>query len=61
MMSIGLHLRLIGRPGRIGGLERFIEHVRTTGSAWFARRADIAHHWRARMGLPAWKPGEPTG
>ena len=61
MMSIGLHLRLIGRPGRIGGLERFLEHVRTTGAAWFARRADIAHHWRRRMGLAEWRPDEPTG
>ena len=62
MMSIGLHLRLIGRPGRIGGLERFLEHVRTTGAAWFARRSDIAHHWRRRTGLAEWKPGdEPNG
>ena len=56
MMSVGLHLRLIGRPGRIAGLERFLEHVHDTGGAWFARRMDIAHHWRARMGLPAWRP-----
>ena len=56
MMSVGLHLRLIGRPGRIAGLERFLEHVHNTGGAWFARRMDIAHHWRARMGLPAWRP-----
>ena len=61
MMSVGLHLRLIGRPGRIGGLERFLEHVQSTGEAWFARRADIAHHWRHRMGLPEWRPSEPTG
>jgi allantoinase len=56
MMSVGLHLRLIGRPGRIAGLERFLEHVHNTGGAWFARRMDIAHHWRARMGLPVWRP-----
>jgi allantoinase len=54
MMSVGLHPRLIGRPGRIAGLERFLEHVRATGRAWLARRMDIAHHWRTRMGLPAW-------
>ena len=55
MMSVGLHSRLIGRPGRIAGLERFLEHVCTTGGTWFARRMDIAHHWRKRMGLPEWK------
>jgi peptidoglycan/xylan/chitin deacetylase (PgdA/CDA1 family) len=54
MMSVGLHLRLIGRPGRIAGLERFLEHVRETGGAWLARRMDIAHHWRSRVGLPEW-------
>ena len=54
MMSVGLHVRLIGRPGRIG-LERFLAHVRERGGAWIARRADIAHHWRSRMGLPTWE------
>lgn len=54
MMSIGLHPQFIGRPGRIAGLERFLEHVRATGSVWFARRMDIANHWRALMGLEAW-------
>lgn len=54
MMSIGLHPRLIGRPGRIAGLEKFLEHVRRREHVWFARRMDIAHHWRALMGLPEW-------
>ncbi|MEZ5585377.1 MAG: hypothetical protein R3F37_23895 [Candidatus Competibacteraceae bacterium] len=54
MMSVGLHPRLIGRPGRIAGLERFLEHVASKGSVWFARRMDIAHHWRAVVGVPAW-------
>jgi peptidoglycan/xylan/chitin deacetylase (PgdA/CDA1 family) len=54
MMSVGLHVRLIGRPGRIAGLERFLEHVRERGGGWFARRMDIAHHWRERSGLPPW-------
>ncbi len=53
MMSIGLHPRLIGRPGRIAGLDRFLEHVRAKDHVWFARRMDIAHHWRTLMGLPA--------
>jgi len=45
MMSLGIHPRLIGRPGRIGGLERFLEHVRGKGGAWIATRRDIAQHW----------------
>jgi allantoinase len=55
MMSVGLHPRLIGRPGRIAGLEKFLEHVQARGRTWFARRMDIAHHWRELMGLAAWK------
>jgi allantoinase len=54
MMSVGIHPRLIGRPGRIAGLERFLEHVQKTGNTWIARRMDIAHHWRTVAGLPAW-------
>lgn len=61
MMSVGLHLRLIGRPGRIAGLERFLAHVQEVGGAWFARRMDIAHHWRARMGLAPWQPRDGAG
>ncbi|MCL4188598.1 MAG: allantoinase PuuE [Rhodobacteraceae bacterium] len=45
MMSVGLHCRLIGRPGRILGLQRFLEHALARGGVWFARRADIAAHW----------------
>ncbi len=54
MMSIGIHPRLTGRPGRIAGLTRFLEHVHTIGRVWFARRMDIAHHWREVVGLPVW-------
>jgi peptidoglycan/xylan/chitin deacetylase (PgdA/CDA1 family) len=61
MMSVGLHPRLIGRPGRIAGLERFLEHVRATDHVWLARRMDIAHHWRALMGLPAWTDSSTDG
>jgi len=53
MLSIGLHLRMIGRPGRIGGLERVLEHMRDKGAVWFARRDAIARHWIARFGRPA--------
>ncbi|MCC5974217.1 MAG: allantoinase PuuE [Rubellimicrobium sp.] len=47
MFSIGLHCRLIGRPGKIAGLRRFLDHARAKGGAWFATRGQIAAHWRA--------------
>jgi len=47
MMSIGLHCRLVGRPGRIAGLARFLDHVRRHEDVWVCRRADIARHWHA--------------
>lgn len=56
MLSVGLHTRIIGRPGRIGGLEAFLDHVTATGDVWFATRAQIARHWRAAIGLPTWEP-----
>jgi putative urate catabolism protein len=46
MMSIGLHCRLIGKPGRIGALQRFLDHVMRHEGVWIARRIDIARHWR---------------
>ena len=45
MMSIGLHARLIGRPGRFGGLLRFLDHVKRHRDVWICRREDIARHW----------------
>jgi len=59
MMSVGLHLRIIGRPGRIGGLEAFLAHAASKPGVWFARRDEIAHAWRAGIGLPRWSPSEP--
>ena len=47
MMSLGLHLRVIGRPGRIGYLERFIEHVQQHDDVWIATRREIAEHFAA--------------
>ncbi len=47
MMSIGLHCRLIGRPGRIRALARFLDHARAQKGVWFATRAEIARHWAA--------------
>src|SRR5271165_2689571 len=49
MMSIGLHLRIIGRPGRIGALERILRHIADNGDAWIAPRVDIARHWLNRF------------
>jgi peptidoglycan/xylan/chitin deacetylase (PgdA/CDA1 family) len=45
MMSLGVHLRIIGRPGRIGALARFIDHVRRHDGVWIATRREIAEHW----------------
>lgn len=45
MMSIGLHCRLVGRPGRISALARFIDYVQSHEKIWLARRIDIARHW----------------
>ena len=53
LLSVGLHLRMIGRPGRIGGLTRVLEHMRDRGGVWFARRDAIARHWIARFGARA--------
>ena len=47
MMSLGVHLRIIGRPGRIAYLERFIRHVRRHERVWIATREAIADHWAA--------------
>ena len=45
MLSIGLHCRLIGRPGRIASLEKFLAHVNNHPDVWLCRRIDIARHW----------------
>ena len=49
MMSIGLHCRLIGRPGRFRGLQRFLDYAQNHESVWFCRRIDIARHWREKF------------
>jgi putative urate catabolism protein len=45
MMSVGLHGRIAGRPGRAAAVARFLDHVQASGDAWIARRIDIARHW----------------
>ena len=45
MMSVGLHCRLIGRPGKIAGLKRFIDYIAGFDGVWCPRRIEIAQHW----------------
>ncbi len=45
MMSVGLHARIAGKPGRARAVARFLDHVIASGDAWVARRIDIARHW----------------
>ncbi len=47
MMSVGLHCRLAGRPGRTAALERFLDYIASHDRVWVARRLDIARHWHA--------------
>ena len=49
MMSVGLHCRLVGRPGRAAALARFLDYVQSHDAVWVATRADIARHWRERF------------
>ena len=57
IMSIGLHCRLAGRPGRIESLKRFIDHVKARKGVWCARRVDIARHWHRHhpFDMEAWR------
>jgi peptidoglycan/xylan/chitin deacetylase (PgdA/CDA1 family) len=47
MMSVGMHARLRGRPGRMRALQRFCDHVEAHDGVWVTRRIDIARHWAA--------------
>jgi putative urate catabolism protein len=53
MMSIGLHCRLAGRPGRFAALERFIRYARSYDDVWWCRRVDIARHWHEKHPMEA--------
>jgi putative urate catabolism protein len=48
LMSVGLHCRLIGRPGRLAGLARFLDHVASHDDVWVCRKIDVARHWIAK-------------
>ncbi|TFK33269.1 carbohydrate esterase family 4 protein [Crucibulum laeve] len=49
MLSIGLHCRIIGRPGRIAGLRKFLEYVKDKEGVWFATREEITNHWMKKF------------
>jgi len=49
MMSLGLHLRIIGRPGRIGAFKNFLNYVKDRDDVWIARREDIADHFASQV------------
>lgn len=53
MMNIGLHCRLVGRPGRFRALQRFFDHIEQHDRVWVCRRVDIARHWIARHPAPS--------
>ena len=46
MMSVGMHCRLLGRPGRIKALQQFLDHVEKHDRVWICKRVDIARHWK---------------
>ncbi len=52
MMSVGLHCRLVGKPARFAGLQRFVDYLQGFPDIWVTRRIDIAEHWRARFPAP---------
>ncbi len=52
MMSVGMHCRLLGRPGRFRALQRFLDHVERHDRVWICRRVDIARHWIRRHPAP---------
>jgi peptidoglycan/xylan/chitin deacetylase (PgdA/CDA1 family) len=53
MLSVGLHARVVGRPGRLAGLQRFVDHVMSHERVWVCRRVDIARHWAATFPPPS--------
>ena len=60
MMSVGLHCRLAGRPGRAQALRRFLDYVRSHDRVWLARRIDIARHWHETHPAPVSRPRPST-
>ena len=52
MMSVGMHCRLLGKPGRIGALKRFLDYIQSHDGVWIPRRIEIARHWKATHPYP---------
>lgn len=52
MMSVGMHPRIIGQPGRVHALELFLDHIAGKSDVWICRRNDLAAHWRSQMPAP---------
>ncbi|CAN5329223.1 allantoinase PuuE [soil metagenome] len=61
MLSIGMHCRLLGRPGRIVALQRFLDHIAQHEHVWVCRRIDIARHWKQTHPYPATSPTPSQG
>ena len=57
MLSIGMHCRLLGRPGRIVALQRFLDHIAQHEHVWVCRRIDIARHWKQTYPFETVNPG----
>jgi len=60
MMSVGLHMRLIGHPARAVGLERLLDYLGQQHGVWITRRIDIARHWIATHPYPGPAPTKAT-
>ncbi len=56
MMSVGMHCRLLGKPGRIGALKRFLDYIQSHNGVWIPRRIEIARHWKATHPYPLTSP-----
>ncbi len=56
LLSVGMHCRLLGRPGRLRGLQRFLDHVQAREGVWVCRRVDVAEHWLSTFPPPPPSP-----